>query len=86
MIKELKYLIYILSIFFFVFFTYRYYFSDEYKKNYYRSLSNHEENVEKLNEKLLILESDTDNIIQYKDTNLDNNEKEYKFWELLKKN
>ena len=72
MIKELKYLIYILSIFFFVFFTYRYYFSDEYKKNYYRSLSNHEENVEKLNEKLLILESDTDNIIQYIDTNFAN--------------
>ena len=51
----------------------------------YRSLSNHEGNIEKLNEKLLILESDTDNIIQYIDTNLDNNEKEYKFWELLKK-
>ena len=39
----------------------------------------------KINEKnLIILNSDTDNIIEYVDGNLDEKTKKYKFWELLK--
>ena len=39
MIKELKYLFFILTIFVFIFLTLKYYFSDNNKKNSYRSLS-----------------------------------------------
>ena len=38
MIKELKYVVYLLVFFFFIFFTVKYYFSDENKKNSYRSI------------------------------------------------
>ena len=45
MIKELKYVLYIITVFFFIFFVSRYYFSDEYKKKSYRSLSKIEEKI-----------------------------------------
>ena len=39
----------------------------------------------KINEKsLIILNSNTNNIIEYADGNLDEKTKKYKFWELLK--
>ena len=45
MIKELNYVFYIFIIFFFTFFISRYYFSDDYKKKSYRSLSNIDERI-----------------------------------------
>ena len=43
------------------------------------------DNKIKINEKnLFVLDSDTDNIIEYVDGNLDEKTKKYKFWELLK--
>ena len=84
MLKEIKYLFYIISIFFFIFFCLKYYFSDEYKKIYYRTMNEIDKKI-KINEKnLIILNSDTDNIIEYVDGNLDEKTKKYKFWELLK--
>jgi|TARA_Y100000814_G_scaffold124732_1_gene89819 hypothetical protein len=84
MFKEIKYLFYIISIFFFIFFSLKYYFSDNNKKIYFRSI-NEIDNKIKINEKnLFVLDSDTDNIIEYVDGNLDEKTKKYKFWELLK--
>ena len=84
MFKEIKYLFYIISIFFFIFFSLKYYFSDDNKKIYFRSI-NEIDNKIKINEKnLFVLDSDTDNIIEYVDRNLDEKTKKYKFWELLK--
>ena len=84
MIKELKYVFYIIIIFFFIFFISRYYFSDEYKKKSYRSLNLVDDKINIFSENLVILESDTNNIIEYVEYQKDNNENKYHFWELIK--
>ena len=84
MIKELKYVFYIIIIFFFIFFVSRYYFSDEYEKKSYRSLSTIEEKINIFSENLVTLESDTNDIIEYVEYQKDKNKKKYHFWELLK--
>ena len=84
MIKELKYVFYIIIIFFFIFFISRYYFSDEYKKKSYRSLNLVEDKINIFSENLVILESDTNDIIEYVEYQKDKNKKKYHFWELLK--
>ena len=86
MIKELKYVLYIFLIFIFIFFSLRYYISDEYKKKTFRSIKSINELTYSANDGITILNSDTDNIIEYVDRNTNENKKEYKFWELLKKN
>ena len=83
MLKELKYFFFILIIFIFIFFIGRYYFSDQNKKNIYRSISKMDQNIEKLSENLHILKSDTDNIIEYIESNVGQNKKTYHFWKLL---
>ena len=45
MLKEIKYLIFILVILLFIFFTGKYYFSDEHKKKSYRSHKNIDEKI-----------------------------------------
>ena len=84
MIKELKYVFYIIVIFFFIFFISRYYFSNEYKKKSYRSLSLLEEKINIFSENLVVLENDTNNIIEYVEYQKNNDKKKYSFWELLK--
>ncbi len=84
MIKELKYVFYIITIFFFIFFVSRYYFSDTYKKKSYRSLNSIEEKIIVFSENLTILKSDTNNIIEYIEYQKDENKKKYHFWELFK--
>ena len=84
MIKELKYVFYIIIIFFFIFFISRYYFSEEYKKKSYRSLNLVEDKINIFSENLVILENDTNEIIEYVEYQKDKNKKIYHFWELLK--
>ena len=84
MIKELKYIFYIITIFFFIFFVSRYYFSDTYKKKSYRSLNSIEEKIIVYSKNLTLLKSDTNNIIDYIEYQKDENKKKYHFWELLK--
>ena len=86
MLKELKYFFYILIIFIFIFFIGRYYFSDQNKKNIYRSINKMDQNIEKLSENLHILKSDTDNIIEYIENDKTKEKKKYYFWELLLNN
>ena len=83
MLKELKYFFYILIIFIFIFFIGRYYFSDQNKKNIYRSINKMDQNIEKLSENLHILKSDTKNIIEYMENDKTKEKKKYYFWELL---
>ncbi len=87
MLKELKSFFYLIFIFFFLFLSIKYYFSDEYKKKSYRNFSNLDEDLILYGNKLQILDNDTNNIIQYID-NSDNKKKKkfYHFWDLLKKN
>ena len=83
MIKELKYFFYIFTIAFFIIFIVNYYFSDENKKNSYRSIKLSEKRIIEYSSKLQILESDTDKIIDYAENTKNENKKKYKFWELL---
>ena len=83
MLKEIKYLIFIVVISVFIFFTGRYYFSDENLKNSYRSYKNNDEKIKLYSENLPILENDTQDIIEYiKQTNKDK-KKKFNFWKLL---
>ena len=86
MIKELKYVFYLLVIFLFLFFSLRYYISDDYKKKSFRSINAIDNKIYLENESIKILNNDTENIIEYIDRDTNENKKEYKFWELLEKN
>tara|TARA_B100001057_G_scaffold306326_1_gene306451 strand:- start:127 stop:390 length:264 start_codon:yes stop_codon:yes gene_type:complete len=85
MIKEIKYLLFLSIIFFFIFFTVKYYFSNIHKKKSYRSLSNINKKIQTYSQDLPILEDDTKNIIEYIKDNQTKNKKKYYFWELLSK-
>ena len=83
MLKEIKYLIFIIIILVFIFFTGRYYFSDENLKNSYRSYKNNDEKIKLYSENLPVLQNDTQDIIEYvKQTNKDK-KKKFNFWKLL---
>tara|TARA_B100000902_G_C26718931_1_gene625628 strand:+ start:156 stop:419 length:264 start_codon:yes stop_codon:yes gene_type:complete len=82
MIKELKSLIYFFSIIFFIFFTLKYYFSDQNEKKLYRTLNNFDQKIENFTEKLPVLEDDTKNIIEYVEQK-NTQKKKFNFWKLL---
>ena len=83
MIKELKYFLYVITIIGFIFFILNYYFSDENKKNSYRSTKIFDNKIVKYSKTLQILESDTENIIEYVENTFNKDKKKYKFWELI---
>ena len=83
MLKEIKYLIFLLFISFFIFFTGKYYFSDDNKKNSFRSLSNIDKKINIYSEKLPVLENDTKDIIQYVENSNKDKKKKFNFWKLL---
>ena len=83
MIKELKYFLYVITIVFFIFFILNYYFSDENKKNSYRSTKVFDSKIIKYSKTLQNLESDTENIVEYVEKNFNKDKKKYKFWELI---
>tara|TARA_B100000029_G_C17193602_1_gene821596 strand:+ start:406 stop:669 length:264 start_codon:yes stop_codon:yes gene_type:complete len=86
MIKEIKYFIFTIIIFIFLFFTARYYFSDINKKNSFRSLINIDNKINLYVEKIPVLENDTNNIIEYIKETKTKKKKKYFFWDLLDKN
>ena len=86
MIKELKNLFFVLIIFLFIFFTLKHYFSDDYKKHSYRSLKENDQNVFDFSKKLILLENDTKNVVEYVERMIDKNKKNYNFWKLLDNN
>ena len=81
--KELKYLLYVVTILGFLIFAVSYYFSDKNKKNSYRSTKLYDNKIIEYNDDLIVLENDTENIIEYVENNLNIDKKKYKFWELL---
>ena len=86
MLKEIKYLIFILIICIFLFFTGKYYFSDTNKKNSYRSLNTITDRINKYAENLPIIESDTKDIIEYVEQSNNKTKKKFNFWKLLETN
>ena len=83
MLKEIKYLIFIIIIALFLFFTGRYYFSDENIKKSYRSYKNIDEKIKVYSKDLPILENNTQNIIEYVKQTNKKNKKKFNFWKLL---
>ena len=83
MLKEIKYLIFIIVIALFIFLTGRYYFSDENIKNSYRSYKNIDEKVKIYSKNLPLLKNDTENIIEYVKQTDKKKKKKFNFWKLL---
>ena len=86
MLKEIKYLIFLIIIVIFLFLTGKYYFSDLNKKNSYRSLNNIDEKIKIYADKLPILEDDTKNIIEYVEQSNNKKKKKFNFWKLIESN
>ena len=83
MLKEIKYLIFIVIILLFLFFTGKYYFSDENIKKSYRSQKNIDEKIKNYAKNLPILKNDTNNIIEYVKQSDKKKKMKFNFWKLL---
>ena len=83
MFKELKYFFFIFTIFLFIFISLKYYFSDENKKNSYRSKRLLNERISSYSLNLFLLKNDTNNIVEYVEKTIDKNKKNYNFWKLI---
>ena len=84
--KELKYFLYVATLFGFIIFIFNFYFSDKNKKNFYRSVNLYDKEMLEYTNNLDILKSDTENIIKYVENALNKDKKKYKFWKLLSTN
>tara|TARA_B100000579_G_scaffold258631_1_gene213035 strand:- start:401 stop:661 length:261 start_codon:yes stop_codon:yes gene_type:complete len=83
MIKELKYVFYVAVILIFLFLVFKYYFSDDHKKKFFRSLNNIDNKILNYSNNLIILNNDTSNIVEYVEYRKNTNKKKYHFWKLL---
>ena len=86
MLKELKYLLYLFVIILFFFLSLKYYFSDDNKKNSYRSYKQVDEEITNYSQNIILLKSDTVDIVEYVEKNIDKNKKNYNFWKLINNN
>ena len=86
MLKELKYLLYLFVIILFFFVSLRYYFSDDNKKNSYRSFKQVDEKIINYSQNIILLKSDTIDIVEYVEKTIDKNKKNYNFWKLINSN
>ena len=86
MLKELKYLLYLFVIILFFFLSLKYYFSDDNKKNSYRSYKQLDEITVNYSQNIILLKSDTVNIVEYVLKTIDKNKKNYNFWKLINDN
>ena len=83
MIKEIKYLIFLIVISLFLILTIRFYISDTNKKNSYRSLNSIDEKINEYSQNLPVLEDDTKNIIEYVEQSNNKKKRKFNFWKLL---
>ena len=83
MLKEIKYLIFIIIISLFLFFTGKYYFSDENIKKSYRSFKNIDEKIKIYSKELPILANDTSDVIEYINQTNKKKKKKFNFWKLI---
>tara|TARA_Y100001970_G_C14054602_1_gene760839 strand:- start:829 stop:1092 length:264 start_codon:yes stop_codon:yes gene_type:complete len=83
MLKELKYLFYLIVICLFFFLTIKYYFSDQNHKNYFNSISIIDKKLNQIDPKLPFLKNDTENIIEFVELKSDKKSKNHSFWKLI---
>ena len=87
MIKEVKYLVYLLIIFFSIFFVIKFYLSENNFKRSNKVILQHRNELDNKFNNLPIIKNDTNNIIVYTNEVEDfKNKKPRKFWDLLKTN
>ena len=85
MLKEVKYVVYLLTIFFFIFFNINYYLSENNIKRSNKVILQHQNILDKKFISLPIIKDDTNDIIEYTSEIEDfKNKKQRKFWDLLK--
>ena len=83
MLTEIKNLIFIVIVALFIFFTGKYYFSNENIKKSYRSYKNIENKIKAYSKDLIILKNDTEDIIEYTKQSDIRQKKKFNFWKLL---
>jgi len=86
MLKELKYLFFLLVISLFFFLSLKYYFSESNKKNSYRSLKLVDQKISNYSKNLILLKNDTNNIVEYVEKTNNKDRKNYNFWKLINNN
>ena len=85
MLKEVKYVVYLLTIFFFIFFVVKFYLSENNIKWSNKIMLQYQNVLDKKFINLPIIKDDTNNIIEYTSEIEDfKNKKQRKFWDLLK--
>ena len=87
MLKEVKYVVYLLTIFFFIFFVIKFYLSENNIKRSNNVILQYQNELDKKFNNLPIIKSDTNNIIEYtNEIEKFKNKKQRKFWDLFKTN
>ena len=85
MLKEVKYVVYLLTIFFFIFFVIKFYLSENNIKWSNKVILQYQNTLDKRFINLPIIKNDTNDIIEYTNEIEDfKNKKQRKFWDLLK--
>ena len=87
MLKEVKYVVYLLTIFFFIFFVIKFYLSENNIKRSNKVILQHQKELDNKFSDLPIIKDDTNDIIEYTNEIEDfKNKKQRKFWDLFKTN
>ena len=86
MIKELKYFLFLFVITLIFFLSLKYYFSDDNKKNSYRSFKQVDKKIFNYSQNVILLKNNTTDIVEYVEKTIDKNKKNYNFWKLINSN
>ena len=87
MLKEVKYVVYLLTIFFFIFFVIKFYLSENNIKRSNKIIFQYQNELDKKFNNLPIIKNDTGDIIEYTNEIEEfKNKKQRRFWDLLKTN
>ena len=87
MLKEIKYVVYLLTIFFSIFFVIKFYLSENNIKLTNKVMLQYQNELDKKFSNLPIIKNDTNDIIEYTNEIEEfKNKKQRKFWDLLKTN
>ena len=87
MLKEIKYVVYLLTIFFSIFFVVKFYLSENNIKLSNKVMLQYQNELDKKFNNLPIIKDDTNDIIEYTNEIEEfKNKKQRKFWDLFKTN
>tara|TARA_B100000787_G_scaffold77872_1_gene57229 strand:+ start:17 stop:283 length:267 start_codon:yes stop_codon:yes gene_type:complete len=86
MLKELKYLLYTVVLFIFLFLTLKFYFSNTNKKNSHRAFKQIDDKIITYSQNLILLKNDTTEIVEYVEKTINKEKKNYNFWKLITNN